>query len=98
MYGIYCTEAWGCEAAWVQQIPYIPSARDITILYPVGVATMDILKRKKRQAYLVQYSPTKMLSVSDLNVDRTSILWPSCGWGVWLILLTWQAHKASIID
>ena len=67
MYGIYCTEAWGCEAARVQQIPYIPSARDITILYPVGVATMDTLKRKKRQAYLAQYSPTKMLSVSDLT-------------------------------
>ena len=48
------------------------SARDIhvTILYPVGTATMDTPKRKKRQAYLVRYSPTKLLSVSDLNIDR----------------------------
>ena len=38
----------------------------------MGTATMDTLKRKKRQAYLVHYSPTKPLSVSDLNVNRSS--------------------------
>ena len=29
---------------WVQQMPCIPSARDITIVYPVGTATMDTLE------------------------------------------------------
>ena len=48
------------------------SAHDITILYPVSTATMDTLKRKKRQAYLALYSPTKLHLVSDLNVDLFS--------------------------
>ena len=65
MYGIYCTEARGREAARglrsINGMHPECSARDITILYPVGTATMDtlrkleFLKRKtQRQAYLTQ--------------------------------------------
>ena len=57
MYGIYCTEARGHEAARGLR-SCIPSVCDITILYPIGTATMDtirkleFLKRKTRQAYI----------------------------------------------
>ena len=41
MYGIYCTEARGPCARGLRAINVIhPSARDITILYPVGTATI----------------------------------------------------------
>ena len=42
MYGIYCTEARGClcPRVEVQLMPYVPSARDITSLYPEGVSTI----------------------------------------------------------
>jgi hypothetical protein len=44
MYGIYCTEAQGpCARGLrgIKSMSCIPSARDITSLYPVGIATID---------------------------------------------------------
>ena len=74
MYGFIAPKPEGTKwpKGWVQYITCILSARDITILYPVGTATTDTLKRKKRQAYLSRYCPTKLLSMPDLNVDRSS--------------------------
>ena len=47
-------------------MPCIPSARDITSLYPVGIATIDthrtLLKKKERQASLTRNGHTKPLS------------------------------------
>ena len=50
-------------------MPCIPNARDISILYPVGTATMDMhrTQEKKRQAYLTRNDPTKPLSESALE-------------------------------
>ena len=50
-----------------------PSARDITILYPVGIATMDThrtLENKEKWARLTRNRHTKPLSESS---SRTSI-------------------------
>ena len=52
------------------KMPCIPSARDITILYPVGTTTMETIKKKKRQAYLARNSPTKPFSGCS---SRTSV-------------------------
>ena len=38
----------------------------------MGTATMDTLKRKKRQANLARCSTTKPLLASDLNVDQSA--------------------------
>ena len=39
----------------------------LTILYPVGMTTMEIIERKKRQVYLARNSLTKSLSGSTLE-------------------------------
>ena len=52
-------------------MPCIPSARDITSLYPVGIATIDThrtrrtLKKERRQAYLSRNGQAKPLSETN---------------------------------
>ena len=66
-------------------MPYIPSARDITILYPVGTATIDThrtLEKEKRDKLILLETVLQSRSVRQLsNVDRTSdgIMTEGCG-------------------
>ena len=62
-------------------MPCIPSARDITSLYLVGIATIDthrILKKKKRQGYLTQNGHTKPLSESSSRTSERLMI-EGCG-------------------
>ena len=74
MYGIYCTEAWGREAheGWAcNKMPYIPSARDITILYPVGITTIDThrtVEKKKEEISFYHMPNTLNNSIPIENV------------------------------
>ena len=48
----------------------IPSAHDITSLYPVGIATIDLYRTlKERQAYLTRNGHTKPLSESSSRMS-----------------------------
>ena len=54
-------------------MPCIPSARDITILYPVGIATMDThrtLENKEKQARLLLETDTQSRSPSGVQLER----------------------------
>ena len=81
MYGIYCTEARGREAARGL------SACDITILYPMGIATMDTHRtlereRKRKHKLVLLETVLQSRSLSQLsNGDRTSdcIVIKGCG-------------------
>ena len=56
-------------------MPCIPSARDITILYPVGIATMDThrtLENKEIQARLLLETDTQSRSPSGVQLERQS--------------------------
>ena len=66
-------------------MPYIPSAHDITILYPMGIATIDThrtLEKERRDKLILLEMVLQSRSVSQLsNVDRTSdgIMTEGCG-------------------
>ena len=87
MYDIYCTEARGREAAWgLSAINLcIPSARDITILYPVGTAIMGMrrtLEKERRNKLILLGTVLQSHSPSQLsNVERTldHIVTEACG-------------------
>ena len=57
-------------------MPCIPSVPDITILYPVGTATMDThrtLEKEKRDKVMLLEMALQSCSLSQLsNVNRTS--------------------------
>ena len=58
MYGIYCTETRGLRAINTVHL----SARDTTILYPVGIATMDTHRTLEKQAHLLLETDTQSRS------------------------------------
>ena len=65
-------------------MPCIPSARDITILYPVGIATMDThrtLENKEKQAYSKQTHKAALQVGFSSNASRTfdGLVTEGCG-------------------
>ena len=66
-------------------MPYIPSGRDITILYPVGITAIDThrtLEKERRDKLILLETVLQSRSLSQLsNVDRISdgIVTEGCG-------------------
>ena len=71
MYGINWTKAQGCKAA--QGCNNILSARDVTILYPVGISYHGYWKEEETTTHLARNSLRLLsCSLSQLsNVDRS---------------------------
>ena len=100
MYGIYCTEARGCKVT-----------RELCAINPIHpkctwynyfnipwaqLPWIHSRERRDRLILLTTVLQSRSQCQTWTSIDPLTVL--PRGWGVWLILLAWQAHEASIVD
>ena len=87
MYGIYCTKAQECEAAWGLSAINAMHSKCVwyNYLYPVGIATMDTLKKLEFQKYRLRDKPIlhKMALQGHSSSRSARMLGRNHEWWVW---------------